>query len=191
MAHALAIDEKRSKFTPILLCPPISDYSQTEEVWFPGAHADVGGGYQDADGLPGLSLNWMIDLLNEIYKFNEPLPRALEDPNGLAHWSYGDVPSVAAGECKDRTVPGNAVLHPSINVRKHSSQERIIVNDTPQCVIIQPGVREQIFVAMVEWPMFDGTNRLGDTKDLSATFPASVSCTLNAYIATTSNKALR
>lgn len=128
LAHALAIDEKRSKFTPILLCPPITDYSQTEEVWFPGAHADVGGGYQDSDGLPGLSLNWMIDLLNGVYKFNEPLPRALEDPNGLAHWSYGDVPSVAAGECKDRAVPSRAVLHPSINVRKGSPQERIVVN---------------------------------------------------------------
>lgn len=28
-------------------------------------------------------------------------------------------------------------------------------------MITQPGVREQIDIAMVEWPMFDGTNRLG------------------------------
>ncbi len=131
LAHALAIDEKRSKFAPNLLCPPISDYSKIEEVWFPGAHADVGGGYKDADGLPGLSLNWMIDLLTGVYNFNEPIPHAVEDPNGLAHWSYGDIPSIAAGECKDRTVPRDAVLHSSINLRKQSPQERIVVNDSP------------------------------------------------------------
>ncbi|MBK9949757.1 MAG: hypothetical protein IPP12_21705 [Nitrospira sp.] len=42
----------------------------------------------------------------------------------------------------------------------------------PQCVIIQPGVREQIFVAMVEWPMFDGTNRLGGYKGLECNVPS-------------------
>lgn len=131
LAHALAIDEKRSKFAPNFLCAPISDYSKIEEVWFPGAHADVGGGYKDSDGLPGLSLNWMIDLLTGVYKFNEPIPHEVEDPNGLAHWSYGDIPAIAAGECKDRTVPSNAVLHPSINLRKQSPQERIVVNDSP------------------------------------------------------------
>jgi hypothetical protein len=31
-----------------------------QEVWFPGAHSDVGGGYQDSM-MSGVSLNWMIE----------------------------------------------------------------------------------------------------------------------------------
>ncbi|MDZ7864356.1 DUF2235 domain-containing protein [Acidovorax sp.] len=36
-----------------------------EEVWFPGAHSDVGGGYVGSD-LSGLSLNWMITMLEQV-----------------------------------------------------------------------------------------------------------------------------
>src|SRR5262249_19458890 len=60
IAHAVALDEKRSKFSPLLLCPAINPPStKVHEMWFPGAHADVGGGYKDSDALSGISLNWM------------------------------------------------------------------------------------------------------------------------------------
>lgn len=38
---------------------------QLHEVWFAGAHSDVGGGYPDSD-LAGVSLNWMIQNLRAI-----------------------------------------------------------------------------------------------------------------------------
>jgi uncharacterized protein (DUF2235 family) len=51
IVHAVSIDEKRSKFQPILACPPINNTNATKinELWFPGAHADVGGGYKSPD----------------------------------------------------------------------------------------------------------------------------------------------
>ena len=71
-AHALAIDDNRARiFTPLLLSRKhLKDEkcvkgdrkikSNIEEVWFSGAHSDVGGGYSDTD-INGLSLNWMLD----------------------------------------------------------------------------------------------------------------------------------
>lgn len=62
--HALAVDEKRKTFTPTLwqLSPKaIEDGEQvSEQVWFPGVHSNVGGGYADS-GLSDIALQWMID----------------------------------------------------------------------------------------------------------------------------------
>lgn len=61
--HAIAIDERRRPFRPTLWTQ--SDQATTagqhvEQVWFPGCHADVGGG-NAASGLSDLALAWMVD----------------------------------------------------------------------------------------------------------------------------------
>jgi hypothetical protein len=47
--HAVAADERRVKFKPALIAQDTRDSSQTQEdikeVWFPGCHGDVGGGW--------------------------------------------------------------------------------------------------------------------------------------------------
>lgn len=44
--HAVAADERRVKFKPALLSQDTPDPSEdVEEVWFPGCHGDVGGGW--------------------------------------------------------------------------------------------------------------------------------------------------
>lgn len=56
------------------------------EVWFPGAHSDVGGGYEGTD-LPGVSLNWMISMVEGKAKAGL-LPKGAgvrEDPYGSSH----------------------------------------------------------------------------------------------------------
>lgn len=57
--HAVAIDERRAFFrTNLVAQDPKRDIV---EVWFPGAHCDVGGGYAEAQsGLSKLALEWMI-----------------------------------------------------------------------------------------------------------------------------------
>ncbi len=78
-AHALALDDDRSRiFTPLLLtrkhlrkecngnkennlsAKDVNYSAKVDEVWFSGAHSDVGGGYEDTD-IDGVSLNWMLD----------------------------------------------------------------------------------------------------------------------------------
>jgi hypothetical protein len=58
--HALALDEHRAMFVQNLWRD--GDGDDVEQVWFAGAHADVGGGYPDAQaGLSLLPLAWMRD----------------------------------------------------------------------------------------------------------------------------------
>lgn len=62
--QALAMDEKRAQFPPTLWQGPIADGQTLEQVWFTGAHSDVGGG--EPDDLPGttalsdITLGWMM-----------------------------------------------------------------------------------------------------------------------------------
>jgi glutathione S-transferase len=60
--HAMAIDEMRSDF-PITRWDARAGVTQ---VWFIGAHADVGGGYaRNESGLSDISLQWMTQKLTQ------------------------------------------------------------------------------------------------------------------------------
>ncbi|MGZ4960598.1 MAG: DUF2235 domain-containing protein [Methylomonas sp.] len=54
--HALSIDDQRESFHPLLWH---NEDSRIEQVWFPGVHANVGGGYPQ-QGLSLITLEWMI-----------------------------------------------------------------------------------------------------------------------------------
>ncbi len=56
--HALAIEEHRSAFTPSLWTGEAPAGAHIEQVWFAGAHSDVGGGYITRD-LADIPLVWM------------------------------------------------------------------------------------------------------------------------------------
>jgi uncharacterized protein (DUF2235 family) len=56
--HALSIDERRSEFAATLWDKPVPG-QQIEQVWFPGVHSDVGGGYGQT-GLSDIAMGWMM-----------------------------------------------------------------------------------------------------------------------------------
>lgn len=56
--HVVAIDEDRVAFTPTLIDSDADDAKRVTEIWFPGVHGDVGGGYWN-DGLSDLTLAFM------------------------------------------------------------------------------------------------------------------------------------
>ena len=60
--HAVAIDERRACFAANLFRPKdAGQHESMSEVWFPGVHADVGGGYpEDEAGLAKIPLQWML-----------------------------------------------------------------------------------------------------------------------------------
>jgi uncharacterized protein (DUF2235 family) len=58
--HAVAIDERRSQFAPTLWNTKPEEDQVVEQVWFPGVHSNIGGGYQDS-GLSDIALLWMIE----------------------------------------------------------------------------------------------------------------------------------
>lgn len=73
--HALALNETREVFDPVLWqCPP--DWpGRVEQVWFRGAHGDVGGmldGFERARPLANIPLVWMLERAEA---HDLPLPR--------------------------------------------------------------------------------------------------------------------
>ncbi|KAJ2922956.1 hypothetical protein H1R20_g14125, partial [Candolleomyces eurysporus] len=59
--HALALHENRALFNPKLLTIPGESIDRTRvfrQIWFPGSHSDVGGGYEFSD-LSHIPLIWM------------------------------------------------------------------------------------------------------------------------------------
>ncbi len=62
--HALALDETRAAFAPVLWHCPQDFTGRVEQVWFRGAHGDVGGmvaGRPAARPLANIPLVWMLD----------------------------------------------------------------------------------------------------------------------------------
>ncbi|KAF2665349.1 hypothetical protein BT63DRAFT_428320 [Microthyrium microscopicum] len=66
--HALALDEIRKPFSPTLWEKPAPGQTLTQ-VWFSGAHADVGGSYADTSGA-NISLAWMVEKLSAFVEFD-------------------------------------------------------------------------------------------------------------------------
>lgn len=61
--HALALGETRLAFDPVMWRAPSVEHVRMEQVWFRGAHADVGGQLGRADrprGLSNIPLVWMM-----------------------------------------------------------------------------------------------------------------------------------
>jgi uncharacterized protein (DUF2235 family) len=58
--HALAIDEHRGPFEATLWEYLPKEGQTIEQVWFCGAHSDVGGGYAE-HGLSDIALQWMLE----------------------------------------------------------------------------------------------------------------------------------
>ena len=58
--HALAADERRAPFKPALWDNQPVAGQRVEQVWFAGAHSDVGGGYGET-GLSDIALEWMLN----------------------------------------------------------------------------------------------------------------------------------
>jgi len=80
--HALAVDEQRKSFAPTLwevsTKQDAANTQVSEQVWFPGTHSNVGGGYVDS-GLSNITLKWMIDKAkNGGLEFDEDYVKEIE-----------------------------------------------------------------------------------------------------------------
>jgi uncharacterized protein (DUF2235 family) len=115
--HALALDEMRVDFTPTFW----DAAANVTQVLFPGAHADVGGGYPSNRAESGLSngaLRWMIEMLEGAGVRCAAGDVKAFAPNaaGTAHkpWAHGPWPKLP--QRSRQFTPGMAE-HPSIAER--------------------------------------------------------------------------
>ena len=94
--HAVAVDEQRGDFTPTLWDAD----ARITQVLFPGAHADVGGGYSttgNESGLSDCSLAWMTRQLEALGVAFSQTARYVPSPlaTGVAHEPWTNVPWTA------------------------------------------------------------------------------------------------
>jgi uncharacterized protein (DUF2235 family) len=58
--QALAIDDERKTFHPLIWNETKETYQTMKQVWFAGVHTDIGGGYKETE-LSDISLQWMLN----------------------------------------------------------------------------------------------------------------------------------
>ncbi len=120
--HALAIDEHRIDFEPT----PWTPRAGIDQAWFIGAHADVGGGYDESD-LSDFGLQWMSNKLathGDGLLFKDPLP-ILPSGNfaGDIHDSWNALPYKLQPRV-NRTIPADADVHISVKMRSERADLR-------------------------------------------------------------------
>jgi uncharacterized protein (DUF2235 family) len=76
--HAVALDERRAYFVQNLWGNVPAD---VEQIWFPGVHCDVGGGYPEGrSGLSAIALKWMTETAETAGLIIDPAMRAVVLP---------------------------------------------------------------------------------------------------------------
>ena len=77
--HIVSLDEDRVAFEPTLINRDVGNPGRVTEIWFPGVHSDIGGGYWH-DGLADVSLTYMIkacrDALGDAINIADPTSSA-------------------------------------------------------------------------------------------------------------------
>ncbi len=112
--HLVAVDERRSNFTPTLWDPE----QRIVQVLCPGSHSDVGGGYPmdgNQSGLSDGSLQWVTGELTKLQVAFAATPAVTVRPDacGVSHAPWDEPPwdLLPRGP---RSFPGGLVVHQSV-----------------------------------------------------------------------------
>ncbi|KAK6346106.1 hypothetical protein TWF730_010437 [Orbilia blumenaviensis] len=165
--HALALDEHRMPFTPTLWRLPIPATAERhtdmipnlKQVWFPGVHTNIGGGYKDQE-LSDLTLVWMIDQFIPFLAFDLDYVKSLRDSSGASGWASGAIPNSFVGVMKITTskvrTPGGYFADPPKSPLKRAMTFgagvfgqrgiRSVTNEE-----IHPSVRGRMVASNGEW----------------------------------------
>jgi len=128
--HAMALDERREQFMPTLWTSTPAADQHVEQVWFTGAHSDVGGGEpDDAPGVSELSdipLSWMIDRARGLgLQIDEAVARQYAHPLDAKYAlnKFHESWNVGWGIPLRRRVPKDATIANSVVVRCQTDPE--------------------------------------------------------------------
>lgn len=122
--HAIALDEVRASFT-VTRWANADQHKDATELWFPGVHCDVGGGYAHSDLSDG-ALSWMMEQASLAGLAFRPGVQAALQPNplGVLHNSYKGAFAKLRSRPRniEAMVTANAAsFHPSAFVRQTMS----------------------------------------------------------------------
>jgi len=126
--QALAIDDERLTFHPVLWDARIKKDQTMKQVWFCGMHTDVGGGYEEQE-LSDIPLVWMVTEAKRhgLRIYPEHDVSVNPDPNGMMHDSRGSFftrfyrKRIRSWDSKTR---GRPTVHESVLMRKLNRNNR-------------------------------------------------------------------
>jgi len=108
--HLVSLDDKRKAFQPTLM----NNDGRVEEIWFAGAHSDVGGGYR-YDGLSDLCLRFFLDWFeNQEYEIKFKSSKNIDYKNILGE------------ELKDIINIDDVQINPNIFGKNHEQERGVI-----------------------------------------------------------------
>jgi hypothetical protein len=126
--HALSLDERRNKFRLLRFNDlNVGNDQKLAEVWFPGGHADVGGGYKNEEGcnskddkrynwLKTIPLNWMLSKFKDFKIF--PAGRVYEECSaGKLHDEFFDTAMWKKFGLYRRRPMNGDTIHESVAIR--------------------------------------------------------------------------
>ncbi len=130
--QALAIDERRNTFSPVLWDEENKGHDQIiEQVWFAGVHSNIGGGYLDA-GLSDIALLWMLSKASKHgLLLDTDYLKSRISPNYRGFMRDSAVHIWRLGRKRDREIRGP--IHESVRRRR---QDRVLA--------YQPGSLDKI-----------------------------------------------
>jgi hypothetical protein len=145
--HALGLHELRQPFEPLLWMGPSKSGQTLEQVWFPGAHADVGGGYRETQWSNG-TLRWMASEAESkgLQVNNQVLPNSIASDgvdihHAIRRWFVGLEPTVRTVLAERTDLAPAAVntfsIHPS-------ACRRLLNPGARQYTFWRPGVNEKL-----------------------------------------------
>lgn len=122
--HMVSLDDKRKAFQPTLM----NDDKRVTELWFCGAHSDVGGGYYQ-DGLSDITLNYMLNWLKDL-----PIELILKTENEI------DFTKVLPENCQYQLTIDDVAITANVFGTNHQQERLPIINwltltDRHCCVI--------------------------------------------------------
>ncbi len=126
--QALAIDDERKVFHPVIWDPQITAGQTLEQVWFCGMHTDVGGGYREC-GLSDIALEWMVQkaIARGLLIYSKQDEECRPDPNGFMHDSRkGGFNTLYRREPRswDYQKQGKPRVHESVTMRQLNQQNQ-------------------------------------------------------------------
>ena len=95
--QALALDEHRAAFSPAVWEKPRGNTTNLRQVWFPGVHSNIGGGYADQE-LANITLAWMmaqlapfLDFADDylLEQYDDNITHFEETEQEVRPWSFG------------------------------------------------------------------------------------------------------
>lgn len=143
--HALALDDERHAFHPLLWQHGQGDDARIEQVWFAGAHSNVGGGYPK-QGMSLVALDWMLheaedaglrvlDWDREFYRRHTNVDDKLYDPRAGLGMFYRWKPRDMTALCEANTV--RPAVHLSVLERvAHGTEDYAPGNLAPGATVV-------------------------------------------------------